>query len=207
MDEASGGRVEIVVIGASAGGVRVVKDILSELPPEFPAAVCVVIHIPPWRKSVLPAVLAIDGRSGIEVTNHQTLAPGHVYIAPSDHHFLVEHGEAILWHGPKENSHRPAINALFRSAAVAYGAGVVGIVLSGALDDGATGLWWIKRRGGVAIVQDPKDAPFPSMPEAALSTVDVDYCLPAHDIAQLLIRLASDSPPEVAPSHGGEASV
>jgi two-component system, chemotaxis family, protein-glutamate methylesterase/glutaminase len=199
--------VDIVVIGASAGGVRAVKAILGELPPDFPAIVCVVVHIPAWRKSVLPSVLAIDGRSGMEAANHQTLSAGRVYIAPADHHLLVDHGEAILWHGPKENSHRPAINALFRSAAVAYGAGVAGVVLSGVLEDGATGLWWIKRHGGVAIVQDPKDAQFPSMPESALSTVDVDYCLPAQGIARVLIRLASNSRSPDESSRGGEANV
>jgi two-component system chemotaxis response regulator CheB len=115
---------------------------------------------------------------------------------------MIEGGEFLVWHGPKENSQRPAINALFRSAAVAYGSRVVGIVLSGALDDGSTGLWWIKKHGGIAIVQDPKDARFPSMPQSALSTVDVDYCVAAKDIPELLVRLVAGRPVELTSSNG-----
>jgi two-component system chemotaxis response regulator CheB len=195
---------QILVIGASAGGLPALQQILRGLPSEFPVIVCAVVHIPAWRESLLPSVLTTNGRRAIEPVNHEELVAGTVYIAPPDHHLMVERGQAIVWHGPKENSHRPAVNALFRSAAVAYREGVVGIVLSGALEDGATGLWWIKRHGGVAIVQDPKDALFPSMPESALSAVDVDYCVPVRDVAPLLMQLVQDSPPR-PPFKGGEA--
>lgn len=179
----------VVVIGASAGGIPVLQSILAALPSPFPAIICVVVHIPAWRRSLLPAVLSVDGRAAIEPINHQTLMPDHLYVAAPDHHLIIDQEEAVLWHGPKENSHRPAVNALFRSAAVAHGPKVVGVVLSGALEDGSTGLWWIKRRGGIAIVQDPRDARFPSMPQSALATVDVDYCVPGSEIASLLVRL------------------
>jgi len=182
----------MIVIGASAGGLPVLREMLGRLSAPFPAVICVVVHIPAWRRNLLPTLLAMGGRPAIEPVNRQPLASGHVYVAAPDHHLIVEDGAAILWHGPKENSHRPSINALFRSAAVAYGPRVVGNVLSGALDDGATGLWWIKRHGGIAVVQDPHDAQFPSMPESALATVDVDYCVAAHDLPALLLRLVQE---------------
>jgi two-component system chemotaxis response regulator CheB len=180
----------VVVFGASAGGLPVLERILRELPADFPGIICVVVHIPPWRKSYLSTVLTMDGRRAVEPMNHQPLIPGRVYVAPPDHHFTIEEGgQALLWHGPKENSQRPAVNALFRSAAVIYGPRVVGVILSGALEDGATGLWWIKRHGGVAIVQDPRDAQFPGMPQTALTAVDVDYCAYSDAIPGILIRL------------------
>jgi two-component system chemotaxis response regulator CheB len=181
----------LVVIGASAGGLPVLQQILAALPADLPATVCAVVHIPPWRRSYLPSVLTFAGRPAIEPMNHQPLNHGRAYIAPPDHHLMVEEGQAVLWHGPKENRHRPAVNALFRSAAIAYGSRVVGVVLSGALEDGATGLWWIKRHGGVAVVQDPKDAQFPTMPQSALATVDADYCVPATTIPNLLVQLVT----------------
>jgi two-component system chemotaxis response regulator CheB len=177
------------VIGASAGGLSVLETVVKGLPTDFPAAICVVVHIPAWRKNFLTSVLKLDGRQAVEPVNRQPLSPGHLYVAPPDHHLMVEEGTMVIWHGPKENSHRPAVNALFRSAAVAYGPRVVGLVLSGALEDGSTGLWWIKRYGGIAIVQDPKDAQFPSMPQTALETVDVDFCVPGRDLPALLVRL------------------
>jgi len=185
----------IVVLGASAGGMPVLQRIVAALPSNFPAVLCAVVHIPAWRRSMLPAVLSVDSRPAVEPVNRQPLAPGRLYVAAPDHHLIVEQGEAVLWHGPKENSHRPAVNALFRSAAVSYGPYAIGVVLSGALEDGSTGLWWIKRNGGVAIVQDPRDAQFPSMPQSALSTVDVDYCVPGDQIASLLVRLVGDDSP------------
>jgi two-component system chemotaxis response regulator CheB len=123
--------------------------------------------------------------------NHQEMVPGRVYLAPDDHHLLIEDGQIELWHGPKENSQRPAVNVLFRSAAISRTVDVIGVVLSGTGDDGATGLWWIKRHGGVTIVQDPRDAQFPAMPQHALETVDVDYCVPAGEIPALLTGLVN----------------
>jgi two-component system chemotaxis response regulator CheB len=196
----------IIVVGASAGGIAVLQDTLARLPRAFPAIICAVVHMPPWRRSTLPSMLAVDDRPAIEPVNRQPLIAGRLYVAPSDHHLLVEPGEAVLWHGPKENSQRPSINALFRSAAIAYGAGAIGVVLSGAFEDGATGLWWIKRHGGVAIVQDPKEAEVPSMPQAAIATVDVDYCVTARELAPLLMRLTTDADPQPQPSTAGETN-
>jgi two-component system chemotaxis response regulator CheB len=193
---------KIVVIGASAGGLLPLQEVLGALPVPFPAVICVVVHIPAWRKSLLPSALSVNGHRAVEAMNRQELIPGQVYVAPADHHLLVDEGEAVLWHGPKENAHRPAVNALFRSAAVTYGPAAVGLVLSGALEDGATGLWWIKRHGGIAIVQDPKEAQFSSMPESALSTVEVDHCLPARRIAPVLLELTSGR----GPTGAGEAN-
>src|SRR3954447_7461261 len=107
----------MIVVGASAGGLAVLQQTLPRLPHAFPAIICAVVHLPPWRRNVLPSMLTMDDRSAIEPVNRQPLAPGRLYVAPPDHHLLVEPGEAVLWHGPKENSQRPSINALFRSAA------------------------------------------------------------------------------------------
>src|SRR3954471_14380193 len=101
----------VIVMGASAGGLTVLQNIIAALPKPFDAVVCVVVHTPAWRRSLLPAALSVDGSVAIEPVNHQPLAPGRVYVAAPDHHLIVEHDEAVLWHGPKENSHRPAVNA------------------------------------------------------------------------------------------------
>jgi two-component system chemotaxis response regulator CheB len=196
MAVASNGMARLIVIGASSGGLSPLQQILRELPAELPVIICVVVHIPAWRGSSLARVLSVDGRTVVEPMNRQPLQRGRVYVAPPDHHLMVENGHALLWHGPKENTHRPSVNALFRSAAIAYGQRAIGIVLSGALEDGATGLWWIKKHGGIVVVQDPNDAEFASMPESALSTVEVDHCLPARAISKLLIELINGTKAE-----------
>jgi two-component system, chemotaxis family, protein-glutamate methylesterase/glutaminase len=170
---------DIIVIGASAGGLRAFEAIVSKLPPDLPAAVFVVWHISPDYPSMLPQILtrftslpvshAIDG---------EPIQTSHIYVAPPDHHLLVEPETVRLSRGPKENRFRPAIDVLFRSAALSYGARVVGVVLSGSLDDGAAGLYTIKERGGIAVVQDPSDALHSSMPRAAMRAVTVDCCMP-----------------------------
>src|SRR3981081_2816180 len=111
----------MIVIGASAGGISVLREVLAGLSSGFPAIICVVIHIPAWRKNLLPTLLRIDDHQAVNPVNRQRLALGRVYVAPPDHHLMIDDGEALLWHGPKENSHRPAINALFRSAAITHG--------------------------------------------------------------------------------------
>jgi two-component system chemotaxis response regulator CheB len=135
----------------------------------------------------------------------QKIEPGHIYIAPPDRHMLIEDGHINVWHGPKENRHRPAINPLFRSAAVAHGARTIGVILSGCLDDGSAGLWQIKRRGGIAIVQEPAEATFSMMVESALEYVDVDYTLTLRQMGDLLPRLVqsgANSKGEFRPSMG-----
>jgi two-component system, chemotaxis family, protein-glutamate methylesterase/glutaminase len=132
------------------------------------------------------------------------LRAGHIYVAPPDHHVMIEPGTLRLSTGPRENRFRPAVDPLFRSAAQVYGAGAIGVVLTGSLDDGTAGLWTIKQLGGTTIVQDPKDALFPAMPASALQQVDVDHVVPVEEIAPLLVRLlempAGGAPPEPAPS-------
>lgn len=185
------GRHDIIVIGASAGGVEALQRLVQDLPPDIAAAVFIVLHIPPWCPSELPFVLA---RCTPLLVSHprngEPIMPGHIYVAPPDQHMVVEEQQIVLWKGPKENLQRPAINTLFRSAAVAHGERVVGVVLTGALDDGATGLWWIKRYGGMAVVQDPDEAKSPEMPWNALQHAEVDYIAGLAEMGRLLGALA-----------------
>jgi two-component system chemotaxis response regulator CheB len=182
----------IVVVGASAGGVEALQRLTRGLPGDLPATIFVVMHLPPWRKSELPEIITRSGGLiALEAQPEQPFQRGRIYVAPPDYHLLVERDFIRLWRGPKENRHRPAINTLFRSAAVAHKNRVVGVILSGALDDGSTGLWWIKQFGGLAVVQDPKDARHPSMPQNALEHVDVDYVARAVDLGPLLSTLVT----------------
>lgn len=191
---------DITVIGGSAGGVSAVREVLRALPPDHSAAIFIVLHqFAGAPASLLANVFdracelpVIDARDG------QRIVPGRVYVAPPDHHLLLEPEVVRLSHGPRENGYRPSIDVLFRSAAVAFGARVTGVILSGMLDDGAAGLWAIRQRGGHAIVQDPGSAEYPDMPRNAMAAVAVDDALPAHRIAARLVELAA-RPVEVVP--------
>jgi two-component system chemotaxis response regulator CheB len=142
----------------------------------------------------LPAILNRAGPlEALHPGDGTTIEHGHIYVAPPDHHLLIEYGKMRVVRGPKENRHRPAIDPLFRSAAQAYGSRVIGVILTGSLDDGTAGLLAIKRAGGLAVVQDPNDALYPSMPMSALTYVEVDYTLPLEDISSLLERLANEA--------------
>jgi two-component system, chemotaxis family, protein-glutamate methylesterase/glutaminase len=197
---------DIIVIGTSAGGVEALTEIVRHLPSSLPAAVFVVIHLPVHSPSVLPQILQRAGRLPAAFARHgETIQHGRLYVAPPDHHLLIEKGYLRVVRGPKENRHRPSADVLFRTAASIYGPQAVGVVLTGALDDGTVGLQAIKRHGGVAVVQDPHDALVPSMPQSALEGVKVDYCLPLSDIAPLLVRLAQE-PVEVT-SEGTEGKM
>ena len=179
--------------------------IVQGLPPDFGAPVCVVLHTSPQSPGILDSILGRAGKlpSAAAVTGAR-LRDGSVYVAPPDHHLLIEPGSVRLSKGPRENRFRPAIDPLFRSAAQVYGAGVIGVVLTGNLDDGTAGLWTIKQLGGITIVQDPEEALFPSMPTSALRQVEVDHVVPVQEIAPLLVRIlerpAGDAPPEPAPT-------
>ena len=195
---------DMIVIGASTGGVEALMRLMATLPADLPATVCIVLHLPPEGPSHLAEIL---GRSGeLPVTqayDGESLVLSHVYIAPPDRHLLVEQGCLRCVRGPRENRSRPAIDPLFRSAALAYGPRVVGVVLTGALNDGTAGLYEIKRRSGIAVVQDPADALVPSMPQSALADVSVDYCIPLRELGALLVRLAHtpvSSEPALPPS-------
>ena len=184
---------DIVVIGASAGGMGALETLVASLPTDLPAALFVVWHLAPGVKSVLPTVLNRAGPlPAANPKDGDAIRPGRIYVAPNDHHMLLERGYIRIAKGPKENRFRPAVDPLFRSAAYIYGSRVIGIVLSGALDDGTAGLWAIKLRGGTAIVQDPADAMHRSMPLSALENVEVDYKVPVAEIGALLGRLARE---------------
>src|SRR5689334_16453428 len=184
---------DIVVIGASAGGMGALEKLVAGLPADLPAALFIVWHLSPGVRSVLPAVLTKAGPlPAVHPQDGDPVRPGRIYVAPNDHHMLLERGYVRVTKGPKENRFRPAIDPLFRSAAYVYSTRAVGVVLSGALDDGTAGLWAIKLRGGTAVVQDPADAVHRSMPLNALDNVEVDYKLPVTDIGPLLGRLTRE---------------
>jgi two-component system chemotaxis response regulator CheB len=185
----------IIVVGASAGGVEALSVLARELPAGFPAAIFVVLHIPAHSPSMLPSILSRAGQlPAIQPTDGMAISHGRLYIAPPDHHMLLERGRIRTVRGPRENRHRPAIDPLFRSAARSYGPQVVGVILTGTLDDGTAGLLAVKQCGGVAIVQDPNEALYAGMPRSALEHVDVDHCLPLDEIAPLLVELAHAPP-------------
>lgn len=182
----------IVVIGASAGGFEAIKTIIKALPSDFLPPIFIVWHTGADVQGVMPGVLnKLNSIVAAHAVDHELIEPNRIYIAPPDHHLLLEDGYIRLTHGPKENYFRPAVDPLFRSAAYSYGTRVIGVVLSGGLDDGTAGLWRIKNNGGSAIVQDPQDAEAPSMPESALREVEVDFCAPVSEIAGILTKIAA----------------
>ena len=184
---------EIIVIGTSAGGVELLVSIARALPCDIPAALFIVQHVAPTGRSYLSEILNSAGTlPASHPVDGEPIQYGHIYIAPPDHHLLVEHGHMHVIRGPKENNFRPAIDATLRTAARAYGPRVVGIILSGMLDDGTAGLMAVKRHGGCAIVQDPAEAAFPSMPESACRYVAVDAVLPIAEIVPELLRVVNE---------------
>ena len=159
---------DIIVIGASAGGVEALKELVKSLPADIPAAIFVVLHVPSDSTSVLPSILKRAGQlPAHHPEDRAAIEPGRIYVAKPDCHLLIKRGYVRLVRGPKENSSRPAIDPLFRTAARYYSTRVVGVVLSGTLDDGTSGLSAIKSRGGIAIVQEPDDALYSGMPRSA----------------------------------------
>lgn len=187
---------DIIVIGASAGGIETLKDIVHDLPADLPAAVFIVVHLAPGSTSVLPAILSRYGPlPAVHPEDRQPIKHGLIYVAPPDLHLLVKPGHVRLGRGPRENRCRPAVDTLFRTAAAAYAGRVIGVVLSGGLDDGTAGLIAIKSRGGLAIVQDPDTALFPGMPSSAVRNASPDHVLPASAIAPLLAQLARTPAP------------
>jgi two-component system, chemotaxis family, protein-glutamate methylesterase/glutaminase len=183
----------IVVIGASAGGVDALSRIARELPGDFGAPVCIVLHVSPDAPSLLPEILRRECRlQVIQAEDGRKLEKGFIYVAPPDFHLLVERNHTMsVVRGPREHRHRPAIDPLFRSAADAYDGGTIGVVLTGNLGDGAAGMVSIRRHGGRTIVQDPSDAPFPSMPESVLQQTEVDECVPLGEVVPALLRSLS----------------
>jgi two-component system, chemotaxis family, protein-glutamate methylesterase/glutaminase len=181
---------DIIVIGTSTGGIEALRQILADLPADLPASIFIVQHSGADSPGILDLILQRASKIRVMIAaDKEKIVHGRVYVAPPDRHLLIEPGKVCLSRGPKENLFRPAIDPMFRSAAQVYGPRVIGVILTGGLDDGTAGLWAVKQLGGTAIVQDPHDALVPSMPASALNFVAVDYCVPLSEIARLLLKL------------------
>jgi two-component system chemotaxis response regulator CheB len=193
-------------MGASAGGVETLREVVRRFPADFPAAICIVLHIAPSSPSALAGIL---GRAGVlpcrAARDGDALTPGQILVAQPDRHLEVEDGRVRLTVGPRENNTRPAIDVLFRTAAHERGSGVVGVVLSGTRDDGTAGLAAIKTAGGLAVVQDPDDALYAGMPESAIANVAVDVILPANRIAAAIIDMVTEEVDVSDPAANGAA--
>ena len=191
----------IIVIGASAGALDALTRLTAQLPGDFPAAFFIVYHIQA-DTSGTPLIQAMS-RSGslacTEAHDGEAFEPGHIYVAPPDHHLLIVKGKMRVTKGARENRSRPGIDPLFRSAAVAYGNRVIGVVLTGYLDDGTAGLAAIQRCGGICIVQDPKDAAYPDMPMNALNQVKADHVVPLAEMGALFAKLIHRHPTKAKP--------
>jgi two-component system chemotaxis response regulator CheB len=184
---------DIIVIGGSSGATAPLKAILGALPVDLPAAVFIVLHIPARSLGILTTVAAAAGRLPVHpAVDGMPIMPGNVYLAVPDHHLILHDGHIKLGRGPRENMARPAIDPLFRSAAAAYGPRVIGVVLSGLLNDGASGLEAIKRCGGTVLVQDPQDAIADEMPLSAMQAVTVDLSIPSARLGDVLSDLARE---------------
>ncbi|MGX6447102.1 chemotaxis protein CheB [Patulibacter sp. S7RM1-6] len=187
---------DLVVVGASAGGIEALRELVAGLPPELPAAVLVVLHLPASSRSVLAEILDRSGPLPARAAHDgDPLRRGEILVAPTDEHLLVHDGHVRLARGPRENGHRPAVDPLFRSAARAHGRRTVAVVLSGLLDDGASGLQVVHEHGGTCVAQDPEDAQHSGMPAAAIATGIVDRVAPARELAAIVCELLDDAFP------------
>lgn len=190
------GERDIIVIGSSAGGIKALVEFVKSLPTGFTASIFIAQHVAPHTESMLPDILSTLGPLNAKhPQDGEVIKPGQIYVAPPDHHMLLEEDKVLIKRGPKENRFRPSVDALFRSAAYNFGPRVIGVVLSGYLDDGTSGLWSVKRLGGLTVVQDPDDAAFPAMPSNVLEFVEVDYVVPIAELAALLTKLTNEPAP------------
>jgi two-component system, chemotaxis family, protein-glutamate methylesterase/glutaminase len=182
---------DIIAVGASSGGLDALRDLVQDLPKDLPASVFIVMHV--GVRSHLSEILdRLCALPVIAADSGERIRPGTVYVASPGRHLLIHDGHLLLRRGPRENMARPAIDPLFRTAAASHGGRVIGVVLSGALNDGTAGLIAIKRCGGLAVVQDPSDASVPSMPQSALRRVPIDHIARARDMGGLLDRLSRE---------------
>jgi len=194
-------RRDLVVVGASAGGVEALRALVAGLPADLSAAVVVVLHIPASGPSVLPSILQRAGNLPVKhVADRDVLTSGNVYVAPPDRHVVVVDGALALSKGPRENGHRPAVDVLFRSAAWSHGPRAIGVVLSGGLDDGTSGLAAIQRLGGVGLVQDPSDALHPGMPRSAIDGATPRFVAPVAELPKLIESLLNEDIGDLTPS-------
>jgi two-component system chemotaxis response regulator CheB len=182
---------DIIVIGGSSGATGPLKAILGKLPPDLPAAVFIVLHIPARSLGILATVAAAASHLPVHAAEQgMPIVPGNIYLAVPDHHLILRDGHMVLGRGPRENMARPAIDPLFRSAAITFGPRVIGVILSGMLNDGAAGLEAVKRCGGIAIVQDPHEAIADEMPRSALAATEADFSPNAGRIGDILAEIA-----------------
>jgi len=195
----------IVVVGASLGGFEAFKKLVADLPADLGASIFMVWHMSPHVEGILPRVLGQVAKLPVANAEHgELILPNRIYVAPPDHHLLVDRTHVHVTRGPRENRFRPAIDPLFRSAAYAFGNRVIGVIMTGALDDGTAGMWSIKRCGGIAIAQDPDDADVPSMPKNAIREVAIDYIVPVSEMGALLVRLCGETVEESPDLEAGE---
>jgi two-component system chemotaxis response regulator CheB len=174
----------IVAIGASAGGTTILPELLKQLTDDIKVAAFVVMHL---SKQSIGDLLVKRLQKYTSFTckipmHGETIKEQHVYIAMPDHHLMVSQNKILLGHGPMENRYRPSIDALFRSAAVNFAPKVIGIILTGMLEDGASGMYAIQKSGGVCIIQDPGEAKYSDMPQAVLNTLKPDYAIPVSEM-------------------------
>lgn len=191
----------IVVVGTSAGGLEALDELVSQLPKDLPASIFIVQHMAPQNSGVA-LLRRLDRNKAFHckmAEDGESFQTGRIYIAPADHHLLVKKTTLLVTKGARENRYRPAVDPLFRSAAVTHGPKVIGVVLTGMLDDGTAGLIAIKKCGGVTVVQDPKDAAYPEMPQSALNNSHVDHCIPISQMGNLLEKLALGAPGKAIP--------
>jgi two-component system chemotaxis response regulator CheB len=203
---------DVVVMAASAGGIEVLRGLLSRLPANLPASVLVVLHISASSGGALASILDRSGPlRAAAARDGEPLLPGRVYVAPPDHHLLIRDDQIELSRGPRQNGHRPAADPLFSSAAAAHGRRVIGVVLSGTLDDGAAGAAAIERSGGLVIIQDPAESAYPGMPQAALAATSHAHVLSLPEIASMIVRECQQSVTAgggtSSPGHPGAANL
>ena len=189
----------MIGVGASAGGVAALRTLVSGLPADLDAAVCIVLHIPPSGRSMLAPILSRSTALETVLAEHgAALRPGVIYVAPADRHLLIRHEVVELSRDPRENGVRPAVDPLFRSLARAWGEHGVAVVLSGALDDGAAGAAAVVEAGGRLLVQEPSDALVPGMPSSAIAATEPDAVLPIGELGAALGRLTAPQMPREA---------